>query len=204
MTRHGYRGEWSGCVRWLRGAQDARCRENTAASAIWSTRPDTDQVDEPGCARSRLSTARVRTTLPDMSSLTPASVPDSVPTGASFYIGARRLVARQTRQGQRIWVGRDRRFVEVVLLRTDDGGYAVAPWLEDAAPRAMRELIRCGLLVPRNPMTMLEEPTPNDDANDAALRVAVIEGLLETAQLSMDDAWHSLHAWRALRDAPAR
>lgn len=135
-----------------------------------------------------------------MSPLQPAAVPDSVPTGASFYIGARRFVARRNREGQRIWVGRDRRYVDVVLLRTDDRRYAVAPWLEDAAPRAMRELIRSGMLVPPDPMTVLEEPTSHDDANDAALRVAVIEGLLETARLSMDDAWQSLRAWRALRD----
>lgn len=136
--------------------------------------------------------------------LQPAAVPDSVPTGASFYIGARRFVARRNRQGQRIWVGRDRRLVEVILLRTDNHRYAVAPWLEDAAPRAMRELIRSGMLVPPDPMTMLDGPTTHDDANDAALRVAVIEGLLETSQLSMDDAWHSLRAWRALRDDAAQ
>ena len=136
--------------------------------------------------------------------LQPAADPDSVPTGASFYIGARRFVARRNRQGQRIWVGRDRRLVEVILLRTDNHRYAVAPWLEDAAPRAMRELIRSGMLVPPDPMTMLDAPTLHDDANDAALRVAVIEGLLDTAQLSMDDAWPSLRAWRALRDGVAQ
>jgi len=53
----------------------------------------------------------------------------------------------------------------VVLLETDDGTYAVAPWLEDAA-----------------------------------LRVAMIEGLLDTLQLILDDALPSLRAWRALRD----
>jgi len=132
--------------------------------------------------------------------LLPAAVPDSVPLGTAFFIGARRFVARRSREGQRIWVGRDKRFIEVILLRTDDDRYAVAPWLEDAAPRAMRELIRSGLLVPPDPMTMLEAPTTLDDANDAALRVAVIEGLVETAQLSMDDAWTALRAWRALRD----
>ncbi len=132
--------------------------------------------------------------------LCPAAVPDSVPLGASFYIGARRFVARRNREGARIWVGRDKRFIEVILLRTDDRRYAVAPWLEDAAPRAMRELIRSGMLVPPDPMTMLEAPTSHDDANDAALRVAVIEGLVETAQLSIDDAWKALRAWRALRD----
>ena len=135
-----------------------------------------------------------------MPQLLPAAVPDSVPNGATFYIGARRFMARRNRQGQRIWVGRDTRYVEVILLRTDAGRYAVAPWLEDAAPRAMRELIRSGMLVPPDPMTMLDEPTTHDDANDAALRVAVIEGLLEAARLSMDDAWSSLRAWRALRD----
>jgi hypothetical protein len=129
-----------------------------------------------------------------------AAVPDSVPNGAAFYIGARRFVARRDRQGKRIWVGKDKRLIEVVLLRTDDKRYAVAPWLEDAAPRAMRELIRSGMLVPPDPMTMLDEPTMHDDANDAALRVAVIEGLIETQQLTMDDAIHSLRAWRALRD----
>jgi hypothetical protein len=146
----------------------------------------------------------MRTTLTVMSSLQPAAVPDSVPTGASFYIGARRFLVRRNRQGQRVWVGRDKRFVEVVLLRTDNRRYVVAPWLEDAAPRAMRELIRSGVLVPPDPMTMLEQPTTHDDANDAALRVAVIEGLLETSQLSMDDAWTSLRAWRALRDGVAQ
>jgi hypothetical protein len=138
-----------------------------------------------------------------MSSLQHATVPDSVPTGACWFIGARRFVARVNRSGQRIWVGRDKRFAEVVLLRTDDGRYAVAPWLEDAAPRAMRELIRCGLLVPRDPLLVLDVPTVTDDADDAALRVAVIEALVETAQLSPDDAWHSLRAWRALRDRAA-
>jgi hypothetical protein len=135
-----------------------------------------------------------------MMPLRPAAVPASVPLGASFFIGARRFTARRNREGQRIWVGRDKRFIEVILLRTDDRRYAVAPWLEDAAPRAMRELIRSGLLVPPDPMTMLEAPTVQDDANDAALRVAVIEGLVETAQLSMDDAWNALRTWRALRD----
>ena len=135
-----------------------------------------------------------------MPPLLPAAVPDSVPNGASFYIGARRFVARRNRQGQRIWVGRDKRFVEVILLRTNDRRYAVAPWLENAAPRAMRELIKSGMLVPPDPMTMLDEPTMHDDANDAALRVAVIEALLETSQLSLDDALHSLRSWRALRD----
>ena len=99
-----------------------------------------------------------------------------------------------------MWVGRDRRVPEVILLVTDDRRYAVAPWLEDAAPRAIRELIRSGMLVPPDPLTMLDEPTCLDDADDAALRVAVIEGLIETSQLSPDDAWHSLRAWRALRD----
>lgn len=138
-----------------------------------------------------------------MSSLQYAAVPASVQTGASFYIGARRFTATQNRQGQRIWVGRDKRFTEVVLLRTDDGRYAVAPWLEDAAPRAMRELIRAGLLIPPNPRTMLDKPTSDDDSNAAALRVAVIEGLVETSQLSLDDALQSLRVWRALRDGAA-
>lgn len=138
-----------------------------------------------------------------MSSLVFASVPDSVPTGASFYIGARRFTAQCTRLGQRIWLGRDRRYLDVVLLRTDRHRYVVAPWLEDAAPRAMRELIRAGLLVPPDPLTMLHAPTSSDDANDAALRVAVIEGLLETSQLSLDDALASLRVWRALRDGAA-
>jgi hypothetical protein len=138
-----------------------------------------------------------------MSPLQPAAVPDSVPTGASFFVGARRFTAVRNREGRRIWVGRDQRFADVILLRTDDRRYAVAPWLEDAAPRAMRELIRSGVLVPPDPMTMLDEPTCHDDANDAALRVAVIEGLLETSQLSADDAWKSLRAWRALRDGVA-
>jgi hypothetical protein len=136
-----------------------------------------------------------------MTLFTPATVPDSVPTGAEFYIGARRFTARCNRHGERIWVAKDRRFAEVILLRDDERGYVVAPWLEDAAPRAMRELIRSGLLVPPDPLTMLDAPTQFDDADDAALRVAVIEGLLETAQLSMDDAWQALHEWRALRDA---
>ena len=133
-----------------------------------------------------------------------AAVPDSVATGTAFHIGARRFTAHRTRLGRRIWLGHDRRVADVVLLRTDDGKYAVAPWLEDAAPRAMRELIRSGLLVPSDPLTMLCEPTRNDDPNDAALRVAVIEGLLETSQLTLDDALPSLRAWRALRDGLAR
>jgi hypothetical protein len=137
---------------------------------------------------------------PDMPPLTPATVPDSVPTGSAFYIGSRRFSARCNRQGERIWVGRDARFGEVILLRSNTCGYVVAPWLEDAAPRAMRELIRCGLLVPPDPLTVLDEPTAADDADDAALRVAMIEGLVETAQLSMDDAIAALRTWRALRD----
>lgn len=132
-----------------------------------------------------------------------AAVPDSVPTGTAFHIGARRFVAHRTRLGSRIWLGHDRVVADVVLLKTDDGKYAVAPWLEDAAPRAMRELIRCGLLVPPDPLTMLGQPTSHDDPNDAALRVAVIEGLLETSQLTLDDALASLRAWRALRDSDA-
>ena len=64
----------------------------------------------------------------------------------------------------------------------------------------MRELIRTGLLVPPDPMVVLDPPVPGDDADDAALRVAVIEGLLETSQLALDDALPSLRAWRALRD----
>lgn len=126
-----------------------------------------------------------------------------MPTGTSLYIGARRFTVRRNREGRRIWVGRHDRFVEVILLRTDDRRYAVMPWLEDAAPRAMLELIRSGLLVPPDPMEMLDAPTDSDDANDAALRVAVIEGLLETSRLSMDDALQSLRAWRALRDGVA-
>lgn len=129
-----------------------------------------------------------------------AAVPDSVPDGTSFYIGARRFTARTDRHGRRLWVARDRRFAAVALLHTDDGRYAVTPWLEDAAPRAMRALIRAGLVVPPDPMLLLDEPTGEDDADDAALRVAVIEGLVETSQLSLDDAWPSLRVWRALRD----
>ncbi|MES3034760.1 MAG: hypothetical protein V4813_12250 [Gemmatimonadota bacterium] len=138
-----------------------------------------------------------------MSSLVFAAVPDSVPIGGTFYIGARCFTAHCTRLGQRVWLGRDHRFLDVVLLRTDRHRYVVAPWLENAAPRAMRELIRAGLLVPPDPLTMLDGPTATDDANDAALRVAVIEGLVETAQLSLDDALTSLRAWRALRDGAA-
>ncbi len=136
-----------------------------------------------------------------MSPLLPATVPDSVPTGTSIYIGARLFTARISRQGTRIWVGRDRQCREVILLRTDDRRYAVAPWLEDAAPLALRELIRAGLLVPPDPLTMLEEPSPLDGPDDAALRVAVLEALVETSQLSMDDAWQALREWRALRDS---
>ncbi len=138
-----------------------------------------------------------------MPPIEPAAVPDSVPTGASVYIGARRFTARRNRAGRRIWVGKHDRYVEVILLRTDDKRYAVAPWLEDAAPRAMLELIRSGLLVPPDPMELLDAPTAADDADAAALRVAVIEGLLETSRLSLDDAWPSLRAWRALRDGAA-
>jgi hypothetical protein len=132
-----------------------------------------------------------------------AAVPDSVATGDSFYIGARRFTAHCTRLGRRIWRGHDPRVADVVLLKTDDGKYAVAPWLEDAAPRAMRALIRSGLLVTEDPRTMLGGPTASDDANDAALRVAVIEGLLETSQVTLDDALQPLRAWRALRDSVA-
>ncbi len=139
-----------------------------------------------------------------MSPLDFAAVPDSVPTGTAFHIGARRFTAHRTRLGNRIWLGHDRLVADVVLLKTDDGKYAVTPWLEDAAPRAMRELIRCGMLVPPDPQTMLDEPTSNDDPHDAALRVAVIEALLETSQLALDDALPSLRAWRALRDSSAR
>lgn len=130
-----------------------------------------------------------------------AAVPESVTTGATFHIGARAFTVRVTQQGQRVWIGADARFVEVVLLVTDDGRYVAAPWLEQAAPRAMRELIRAGLVVPPDPFTMLDEPTQDDDADDAALRVAVIEGLLETQQVSLDDAWPALRRWRALRDS---
>lgn len=130
-----------------------------------------------------------------------AAVPDSVPTGTTFHIGARAFTVRTTQQGGRVWIGADPRFVEVVLLVTDDGRYVAAPWLEKAAPRAMRELIRAGLVVPPDPMTMLDEPTHEHDADDAALRVAVIEGLLETSQVSLDDAWPALRRWRALRDS---
>lgn len=135
-----------------------------------------------------------------MSPLEFAAVPDSVPTGTAYHIGARCFVAHRTRLGPRIWLGHDVRVADVVLLKTDDGKYAVAPWLEDAAPRAMRELIRSGLLIPPNPLTMLDTPTSSDDPNDAALRVAVIEGLLDTMRLTLDDALPSLRAWRALRD----
>jgi len=139
-------------------------------------------------------------TLWDMMPLQPATVPDSVPTGTSVYIGARLFTARPSRHGGRIWVARDRQFLEVVLLRTDDTRYVVAPWLDDAAPLALRELIRTGLLVPPDPMSMLEEPSLLDDPDDAALRVAVLEALVETRQLSVDDAWSALREWRALRD----
>lgn len=132
--------------------------------------------------------------------LQPAAVPDSVPTGASFFIGTRRFTVRVNRGGQRVWVGRDRRVLEVILLVTDDHRYAVTPFLEDAAPRALRELICSGLLVPEDPLMLLDEPTSTADADDAALRVAVIEGLVATSQLSPDDAWHALRVWRALRD----
>jgi hypothetical protein len=135
-----------------------------------------------------------------MPPLSPATVPESAPTGASFYIGARRFTVRRNRAGLRIWVAQDTRFGDVILLRTDTKRYAVAPWLEDAAPRALRELIRSGLLKPQDPLLMLDTPTDIDDANDAALRVAVIEGLVETSQLTLDDALPVLRAWRALRD----
>ncbi len=150
------------------------------------------------------SPGRSGTTLWGMPPLAFAAVPDSVPTGTAYHVGVRRFTAHQTRLGYRIWLGHDRRVADVVLLKTDDGKYVVAPWLEDAAPRAMRELIRSGLLVPPDPLTMLEEPTAADDPNDAALRVAVIEGLLETSQLALDDALPSLRAWRALRDGSLR
>ena len=146
----------------------------------------------------------MRTTLHSMSPLQPAAVPESVPLGSSFFIGARRFSACINREGRRVWVGRDRRFGDVILLVTDDRRYAVAPWLEKSAPRAMRELIRSGMIVPPDPLTLLHEPTCMDDADDAALRVAVLEALVETSQLSPDDAWSSLRAWRALRDGAVR
>lgn len=135
-----------------------------------------------------------------MPPLKPAAVPESVPLGTSYFFGTRRFTARRNRAGERIWVGLDRRFLEVVLLKTDDGRYIVAPWLEEAAPRALGALIRSGMLVPPDPHTVLDEPSVDDDADDAALRVAVIEALLDTEQLSMDDAWAALRAWRRLRD----
>jgi hypothetical protein len=159
----------------------------------------------PGAKRSStvgatLTNTRIGTTLSHMSLLQPAAVPASVPEMAEFYIGSRRFVARRNRAGQRIWIASDRRFGDVILLRSDTRRYVVAPWLEDTAPRAMRELIRSGVLKPQDPLVMLDAPTDADDANDAALRVAVIEALVESAQLTLDDALPILRAWRALRD----
>jgi hypothetical protein len=136
-----------------------------------------------------------------MTGLRHAIVPDSAPLGTRYRIGSRTFTARADRSGTRIWVATDRRFAEVVLMRTDAGRYVVAPWLEEAAPRAIRELIRSGVLVPADPLVMLDPPTDSDDADDAALRVAAIEALVETAQLAMDDALPALREWRALRDA---
>jgi hypothetical protein len=70
-----------------------------------------------------------------MSPLLPAAVPESVSVGTSFYIGARRFTVRRNRAGQLVWVARDKRFGDVILLRTDTRRYAVTPWLEVAAPR---------------------------------------------------------------------
>jgi hypothetical protein len=139
-----------------------------------------------------------------MPTMTPVAVPASVPTGTSYLIGARRFTARTTRSGERLWIGRDARFLDVVLTKTDSSQYAVVPWLEEAGPRAMRELIRMGVLVPADPFVLLESPTEAANADDAALRVAVIEGLLETAQVTPDDAWQALRVWRALRDGAGR
>ena len=135
-----------------------------------------------------------------MPPLTTAAVPDCVPTGTAYFFGSRRFTVKRNRAGERIWVGLDRRGLDVVLLRSEDGRYIAAPWLEEAAPRALRELIRSGVLVPPDPYVVLDEPGAGDDADDAALRVAVIEALLEISRLSMDDAWPALRAWRALRD----
>jgi hypothetical protein len=136
-----------------------------------------------------------------MPTMTLVPVPDSVPTGTSYRIGARRFTAHRTLTGARVWLGRDPRFLDVALMRSGDGRYAVAPWLEEAGPRAMRELIRTGVLVPEDPNGLLQAPPRDVSVEDAALRVAVIEGLLETSQVTPDDAWHALRSWRAVRDS---
>jgi len=118
-----------------------------------------------GDAGHRSSPVPAHTTPGRRSLLDFSAVPDSVPTGRAFLIGARHFIAHRTRPGQRIWLGDDPLVANGVLLKTGDGTYAVAPWLEDAA-----------------------------------LRVALIEGLLDTLQLILDDALPSLRAWRALRD----
>jgi hypothetical protein len=138
--------------------------------------------------------------LADMQQLTPVPVPVSVPTGADFVIHGTCFTATCGQDTQRVWVGDNAALGPTILLRSSDGRYVIAPWLEGAAPRALGALIRSGALVPPDPHGVLVRPTVMDDAEDAALRVAVIEALLETGQLQLDDAIAPLRWWRLLRD----
>lgn len=110
------------------------------------------------------------------------------------------FTATRGRGEQRVWIGEHRTLGPTILLRRIDGRYVVAPWLDGAAPRALGAMIRSGVLVPPDPHGALARPTVMDDAEDAALRVAVIEALLDTGQLQLDDALTPLRCWRALRD----
>jgi hypothetical protein len=130
----------------------------------------------------------------------PVSVPDSVPTGTAYRIGSRTFTATRSRAGERVWVGRAADLGPTILLQRRAGDYLVAPWLEGAAPHALGAMIRSGALVPPNPLGALTLPSVLDDAEDAAMRVAVIEALLETRQVSLDDALSPLKRWRTLRD----
>jgi hypothetical protein len=134
-----------------------------------------------------------------MAHLQPVPVPGTVPTGAAFCIRGNEFVATAA-HSQRVWVGDSPTLGPTILLRRSDGDYVVAPWLNGAAAQALGTMIRSGALVPPNPHGALANPTVMDDAEDAAMRVAVIEALLETGQLTLDDALSPLRRWRALRD----
>jgi hypothetical protein len=134
----------------------------------------------------------------------PVAVPTSVPTGASFRVGHRTFTATRAANGARVWVGESAHLGPTILLHRGAGHYLEAPWLEAAAPRALGALIRSGALVPPNPHGALSLPTVLDDAEDAAMRVAVIEALLDTQQVHLDDALTPLRRWRALRDGHRR
>lgn len=134
----------------------------------------------------------------------PVAVPESVPTGTRMRVGIHCFTATRAHSGARVWVGESAALGPSILLHRGSGHWLVAPWLEAAAPRALSALIRSGALVPPNPQGALSLPTVLDDPEDAAMRVAVIEALLETQQVHLDDALTPLRRWRALRDGDAR